>query len=73
MCTVFGIVYDFKFCAVRICHFDINNWVDYGAKYVGILYLIIYLFHIKKTMYSVLRYLVPIKYIYSRLNILFAI
>ena len=42
----------------------------YGVIYVAILYLIIYLFHIKN-MYSILRYLLPIKYIYSQYNIYF--
>ena len=39
--------------------------LSYGVIYVAILYLIIYLFHIKN-MYSVLRYLLSIKYIHSQ-------
>ena len=42
-----------------------NKAGDYGVIYVAILYLVIYLFHIKN-MYSILRYLLSIKYIYSQ-------
>ena len=42
----------------------------YGVIYVAILYLIIHLFHIKN-MYSILRYLLPIKYIYLRYKNIF--